>query len=677
MDAMYKKSDGSITVFLTLSGLLIVAMLGTCLETARLQTCDNFGARVLRTSCNALLSEYSRPLYDNYSMFFIEDAGEPFETSINRYAKESFFDVKKGEFNFFDGIMESVKVENKVYAGDKKGQPLQSEINDYMARKNVKNLFESFKKKQEKLVGEASDKKAKEIEKKVEDDKKLAKMDKKVLKLIEMIDGVSVSKNGVSVEKEFIKMFCLDKKKGSDFGVNEAIVWKKMKQNLDDTPKDFEKMNKSVFYNRVTAVSELINKALSEARSLKSGIDGLGLVKSEYDSHKKYLKNLVNTILRVLPGNKSVLEQTKPILKGKLDESAKSRLKSIWKDYDTSSISFDYTGVGKKGEQDSPMDFFSSAWSGGLLDLVCDKPDKLSKKSIEKSDQFCEFYKEEMEHNEDLSKRVSDISDNENVKLSGLVSDISDYAMDEFCIDSYIQDKFDSYVVKNSKKDWKKSLNYQWEYIVSGEKSDKENLAGVLNRILLIRTVINFTAIYMNSVKKAEALAAATAIVGFTGLAPLIYFTQTLIILVWAMVESMTDIAALLMEKDVPVVKSEKDIKTQFSGLFAITNSAIIKRAKTYANAQKTSFGYKEYLMLFMATTKQSTRLYRIMDLVQMDMKKNGYGSFDFAKCVYSLDVTGDFVYNTKFFRMGIIEKIIGRDLLQHNRTVRLRKGYY
>ena len=77
-----RRLTGSVTVFLSLVFLLIFALFGTLLETARYMVCKNHAARTLRTGAEGLLSEYNRPLYEHYGLFFIEKGGTPYEQEI-------------------------------------------------------------------------------------------------------------------------------------------------------------------------------------------------------------------------------------------------------------------------------------------------------------------------------------------------------------------------------------------------------------------------------------------------------------------------------------------------------------------------------------------------------------------------------------------------------------------
>ena len=73
----------------------------------------------------------------------------------------------------------------------------------------------------------------------------------------------------------------------------------------------------------------------------------------------------------------------------------------------------------------------------------------------------------------------------------------------------------------------------------------------------------------------------------------------------------------------------------------------------------KSSFGYQQYLMLFLAMTKQSTRRYRVMDLIQNTMQKNGYKGFKLGSCVYEMKVCGGFLFPGHFFRMAPLESVL------------------
>ena len=192
----------------------------------------------------------------------------------------------------------------------------------------------------------------------------------------------------------------------------------------------------------------------------------------------------------------------------------------------------------------------------------------------------------------------------------------------------------------------------------------------------MIRTPVNFAAIYKDAAKKQQAYAAAAAVVGFTGMEPLIRFTQTMILVVWSIVEALVDVAGILQGRDVPLLKKSAQILTSFPQIFQLTGKAITKRAGRFAAAGKKSFGYKDYLLLFLGMKERKKKLYRVMDLIQWDMNKNGYEGFRLDRCVFSIKVSASIVFPARFFHMPVIGAMLGRDIRDYSYACEIEKGY-
>ncbi len=659
---------GSITVFLTLAGLLIFALLGTLVETARITVCTNHAQRTLRTSAEGLLTEYSRPLYEHYGLFFLEEGGIPYEEVIGGYVGDTMSAADAGDMDFMEGSLTSLSLTDKVYVGDDGAAALQSEINQYMGRVVTKEQLQKLLSRFNKLTD--LEDKAEEIEETVEKEQDVAELDEELLDLMKWIDGITVSDGKVSCEDEFIKMFCVKKKKSQNFGITEGVVWKQMKGNIDETTRTWKIKNKKNFIKKLGRVEDLVDKAIEKGEKLAYEYRKIGT--SGEDEHDAMLSDLIDN-LPVLNRNKEILNKTQTLLSQYSVDECKDELVALWSDYDTKSIVFDYTGVDEAGGDDDPKDSLGDAWDKGILNLVCESPSELSDKSINNPDSYAQLYEEESS-DEDYGDRVSQFTSDDEVNISGILSAAGSYSMDEFCLDQYITKQFGSYIQQVD--GWEQPLCYGWEYIVAGQASDQDNLQSVLNRILLIRTVVNFLAIEQDSAKRKEAYSAAAAIVGFIGLAPLITLTQTLILITWSIVESMTDIAAMLLERHVPLIKKASDVKTTFAEVFLINQKAILKRAKGYAKAKKNSFGYKEYLMMFLMMTKQRIRRYRVMDLIEKGMRKNGYKGFALGSCAYKIKVEACFTFPTRFFRMAPIEAMLGRDVRSCQTTAKVKVSY-
>ena len=659
-------------MFLALTGILIFALTGTLLETARYTVCRNHAARTLRTAAEGLMTEYSRPLYDNYRLFFMETAGTPYETVIAGYAGDTLEAAGQGDMDFLKGRIDEIRVTEKTYSGDGEAEAMQRQINQYMGRMVTKEQLDKLKKQSGEIAG--TEERAKEIEKTVEEQKEAAELDEQMLALMQLVDGITVSDGKISCRSEFIKMFAVKGEKSQNFGISEPAVWKKMKEKLDNTPRHWESMKKETFLARVRKVLKLTEQAETEAQRLSASCRKISGSGGEFADHSKKMERLLEG-LSVLAGNRRILEETEKILEGKLDAEGRQRLAAIWQNYDTASIVFDYTGVEETGGAKNPLDTLAACWGDGILRLVCENPDKVSGRKTAETDTFARMHGEEEKEGRDYGDSVTDLAQEE-VHLSGAAGELAGYTMDEFCLDTYIQHQFRSFLSEGTSSEWKNSLAYQWEYIVAGKGSDRANLESVLNRILLIRTVADFTAIYRDSGKKSQAYAAAAAVVGFTGLEPLIRLVQTLILIVWALVEGLVDVAGLLQGRDVPVMKSPSQILTEFPQVFQISGGAITGRARKLKKADKNSFGYEKYLLLFLAVTGQGTRRYRIMDMIQWDMVKNGYTQFQLASCVSAVRVRGSFSFPARFFRFSGIAEILGRKIQEHSFSCEIWADY-
>ncbi len=65
---MYKKPEGSITVFLSLILLLILSLIMGIVEGARVNTARIFAARALTTAMDSVLAEFYDPLMEEYHL---------------------------------------------------------------------------------------------------------------------------------------------------------------------------------------------------------------------------------------------------------------------------------------------------------------------------------------------------------------------------------------------------------------------------------------------------------------------------------------------------------------------------------------------------------------------------------------------------------------------------------
>nr|MBQ8253090.1 hypothetical protein [Lachnospiraceae bacterium] len=216
---------------------------------------------------------------------------------------------------------------------------------------------------------------------------------------------------------------------------------------------------------------------------------------------------------------------------------------------------------------------------------------------------------------------------------------------EEFLFDGYILEKCGTFT--NPKKTGQ--LQYQAEYVLAGKNNDIDNLKSVVTRLLMMREISNVTYLFADQAKVSEAGALAAILCEAAGAPVLIEPVKITLLFAWAYAESVYDVKLLLAGKKVPLIKTAADWHYSLEGMLQVESENVP------ANTQETPIGnglsYEEYLRLFLAMEKEEQKVLRMMDIAQMDVRKNsGFQQFSLSNCV---------------------------DLLRMEATVGSRYGYY
>ncbi len=647
--------QGGITVFLSLSILLIMSLLGTMVEVTRGKICRVHSRRTLKVAAERLMTEYSRPLYDRYGLFFLEDTGEPFQQCMARYAGE-ILNAKE----LYEGTLAELEVSERHYAGDDGGKVLLSQIEEKMKRQIAEDLIRGgWNKHQPALSVEES---AQTIEEKVEQEREEAEAGICLLELMTKVDGVTCASGDVQGEKYFAKMFYRGENRGENLGITEAIVWDAIKDNmvsLEDTlPQLMDSSVRNTFRNQVEKARKRTEEALEIMRDMGEKLATLQIGRDP---------------ISVLEGNRLVLEKTEQYLAEEMTSEVIAELEELWKNYDTSGIVFSYTGVTETGGGENPIESFSETLSGGILNLVLKENETVSDKRVESADGYCEWYEASGEET-DYKDRVKSFSKEQEVELQGALGEILSLSASDYLLCEYVKKYFGNWC--HSLDSDNTSLDYELEYLICGKDSDKKNLEQVVNRLFLVRTAVNTTTLLASSAKRETAYAAALSVVGFTGVEPLVRLTQTLLLVSWGMAESLVDVAAILQGRQVPLVKSSSQLKVEFPELFQVSRGYVLRQAKEFPQAGERSFGYEDYVTLFLLSNKREETCYRMMDIMQANVRKDGVEHFNFGMCVDSFQATGVFTFPTKFFRVPRIHDILERQLYEYHSRAQVTMTY-
>ncbi len=363
--------------------------------------------------------------------------------------------------------------------------------------------------------------------------------------------------------------------------------------------------------------------------------------------------------------------------------------KNVLTGYQVSNLKFDYSTLVIKADVESPVNHIWSLFTEGILSLVMEDSNAISQGSLEMEnlpsvigsiqtngkEKDCESILESCKDNQ-YSSDITNMFVVDNSTINDLVERLllNQYQMDFF--KEYTQQEKESLQnnkeskenennedesnENNSKKN--AELQYELEYIISGHKTDKENLSSVATKIVLIRTLMNFVYVYTDKGMNASAYATATALVGFSCLMPLIKLVKAVILLVWAMAEALVDTYALLEGRYVPFIKSKETFKVSYNHLITMSKDKIAQLASKYSkdNGGIETFAYGDYLRLFLILNGTKKNCYRSMDMIQMNMQKVLGLRFCLSDCLFGMEVLAYMKLPEQFITFPFMKRVLG-----------------
>lgn len=358
---------------------------------------------------------------------------------------------------------------------------------------------------------------------------------------------------------------------------------------------------------------------------------------------------------------------------------------SILSGYQVSNLKFDYSTLVIEPDVESPVDHILSLFTEGILSLVVEDMNTISKGSIkeenlpslqasikaEASGIDCKSILEGCTDNQYNSEITNTFAVDDSVG-----NDLAEQLLlNQYQVDFFgeytqcdkgknketVNDEKSSNEIKESDEE-ENNLQYELEYIISGHKTDKENLGSVATKIILLRTLMNFIYVYTDKSMNTTAYTTAAALVGFSCLAPLITLIKIVILFVWAMVESLVDTYALLDGRSVPFLKSKSTFKVTYSQLVTMSKSTIAKLASGYSKGEGKigDFTYGNYLRLFLLMNGTKKNCYRSMDIIQMNMQKLLGSGFYLSNCIFGMEAMAYMKVPERFITFPFIKQIIG-----------------
>lgn len=176
-------------------------------------------------------------------------------------------------------------------------------------------------------------------------------------------------------------------------------------------------------------------------------------------------------------------------------------------------------------------------------------------------------------------------------------------------------------------------LDYEMEYILGGKETDRENLSWVTNRLILLRCGANILSLMMDGEKKLEIQGLAAGVAGWTGQTWLVKLMEMLITFIWALAEAMMDVKGLLEGKKAAILKQKDDWNISVSGLENYSDGNMDVKDNP------TGLDYDGYLKLLLMIQGGKTQCFRVMDVMEMNMRAFENPEFRLKDCIAEASV--------------------------------------
>lgn len=673
------KEKGYITVYLSLVLIVILAVLFTTLESARISGARMRYQVVTLLGLESTFADYYTPLLKEYGLLFLNSTYQTgnineFEHKLREYIEYNLYPNKGLLFrgnNLYGSSLNSIDIIEKTLATSYGGDVFEGEILNYMGHampvdsviwvleeaglveesKVVKKVFDSLftmqgvAEKVDKTIHNISESLSTIREYKDNFEEYSDDLKKRLLDLEELYQMES----SIEGEEEMARFLgkLSSAKKAAKNQLNAIIKNQETLKNFTELAiskeEDYRKWTEEFMEDLLIVEAEVeadINKLSGEMQTIIS--EEFETMKIFSGGQSDYYK--IEEVGNLLKENKGILEtniESLTSFSGAILESeiggllsALNQWESSMREYHKENLVLNYEDGRVENTDSNVLKEIERLMKDGIYSLVIPKSLEVSKKT--------------MEFNRLPSLGFVGGSSKENA----LLGDISKTLL----TNEYIAKKFGNAVEVKEEK----ALDYEVEYVLEGNPSDEENLKGIITRLLGIREGMNLLYLFSDSEKRQEAEVLAISLVGFTGMYGLIKITQLLILATWAFVESIIDIRDLLHGNPVELRKDASNWQTSILGLISFSKEKTVEKISQTNN--KKGLKYLDYLRLLLLTEKRKDKLYRSMDLIQENIRKSYDKGFYMENCLYSIEIKATYKVNQLFLTLPIMKGYTGSD---------------
>lgn len=232
-------------------------------------------------------------------------------------------------------------------------------------------------------------------------------------------------------------------------------------------------------------------------------------------------------------------------------------------------------------------------------------------------------------------------SENINYSSFNILSNNNTLTLEKILLGEYELDKFNYFNKElNDEKTPCGSKKYEVERLITGDRNDLSCLKSVINQILLIRIAMNVLHIYKSADKRAAARQFAIAL--FSGFSPLMVEVMFLVIITaWGTAQAIADLKKIMKNKRVNLMHDDSSWTVSVESILSIATGQMMDIDEN--DDEGFALNYKDYLRILLLKTRQSDIDARMASIIERNIKDE-QESFDFEKMVYSFDVENTFV---------------------------------
>lgn len=616
---------GEITVFLSLILTCICALMGGLLESARAAGSGWYLQTAVDSSLDSLMSQYHREIWEDYRLILLEfEDTEQLEQEMIPFLS-AYLDTDAS----YQLEQEELKVAPPIRITDGDGRYLEQEILDYM-RLGVLTMEQKPEKLSELLDGVKEAASLGEITKHYQLDTR------KAIRLESALEDIGSS---LKKQKEYLNAGKEELKDCDGRGFISAA--KRLKRELQRMP--------SLIKAYESAASDLeqelaVSRAEAEAKRGELKEDTWRMLSEEMDQYRTYTDQEGERRMQVMRTGQQA-EQNLAIVEAAIEEAE-----------DT----LDYIADWEPDDEDDELDE-EPLWAAVLRTFLRFKTDESfaepgvrDKKKMDLLQSISRLSDSGllalvMPEGKDVSGKTADLSGFPSTAAGVTAAKVSNGRTSERSIgvedtsliggllDIALIDEYMAHFFSNVLSEETKPLNYEQEYLIAGKATDKENLQGVVERLLLVREAMNLMHLLTDGDKKREAEQLAVAILGAASLSPLTAVTTFFILTVWAFAEAVEDLRALLRKEAVPFVKNRENWKLSLDHLMDAQSPGAWTSDGDDGKDGKGMF-YQDYLRLLFLMQNRREKDYRMMDLIQLNIAAR-QKDFQMFHCAYRVEV--------------------------------------